>query len=203
MHFGRESFPPLPLPATPLRRTERKREPAPPALVGKINLNIIDGKQVSAYPSVTLDIENLMNWTNAQLKLRYRYVETDLSKFSFSPTELPVLYITGWTALPELSDKTKDKLREYLMAGGTLVVHANCGRPEFNESFIKLQKQLFPDRPMGWLPPDHAVYSCLYKIDSMQLSQGFWGVDGDGFHGTAHADGDEHRLPGGDFVFAL
>src|SRR5262245_52251008 len=56
---GGEAFAPLPLPATPVRRTERKREPAPPALVGKINLNIIDGKQVSAYPSVTLDIENL------------------------------------------------------------------------------------------------------------------------------------------------
>src|ERR1700761_147212 len=49
---GGESFPPLPLPATPLRRTERKKEPAPPALVGKIDLNILDGKKVSAYPSV-------------------------------------------------------------------------------------------------------------------------------------------------------
>src|SRR5438046_1415484 len=82
---GGESFPPLPLPATPLRRTERKKDPAPPALVGKINLNIIDGKAVSSYPSVTLDIENLMAWTNRQLQLNYRYVETDLSKFSFSP----------------------------------------------------------------------------------------------------------------------
>src|SRR4051812_11126403 len=62
---GGESFPPLPLPATPLRRTERKRDPAPPALVGKINLNVIDGRKVSSYPSVTLDIENLMNWANS------------------------------------------------------------------------------------------------------------------------------------------
>ncbi|MCL2640517.1 MAG: DUF4159 domain-containing protein [Phycisphaerales bacterium] len=168
---GGESFPPLPLPATPVRRTERKREPAPPALIGKINLNIIDGKQISAYPSVTLDIENLMNWTNAQLKLRYRYIETDLSKFSFQPTELPVLYITGWTPLPEFSEAVKEKLREYLMAGGTLIVHANCGRPEFNESFIKLQKELFPDRPMGWLPPDHPVYSCLHRIEQMRFRE--------------------------------
>ena len=65
----------------------------------------MDGKTISAYPSVTLDIENLMNWTNNQLQLRYRYVETDLSKFSFSPTELPVLYITGWTPLPDMSEK--------------------------------------------------------------------------------------------------
>ncbi|MGO8748362.1 MAG: hypothetical protein ACLQNE_20505, partial [Thermoguttaceae bacterium] len=33
---GGESFPPLPLPATPLRRSEKKRPPAPPALVGKM-----------------------------------------------------------------------------------------------------------------------------------------------------------------------
>src|SRR6478672_8228067 len=72
---GGESFPPLPLPATPLRRTERKNEPAPPALVGKINLTSIDtagGRGITAYPSVTLDIKNLMDWTNAQLQLRYR-----------------------------------------------------------------------------------------------------------------------------------
>ncbi len=33
---GGESFPPLPLPATPLRRSEKKRPPSPPALVGKM-----------------------------------------------------------------------------------------------------------------------------------------------------------------------
>jgi hypothetical protein len=169
---GGESFPPLPLPGTPVRRTERKKDPAPPALVGKINLNVIDGKTVSSYPSVTLDIENLMSWTNNQLQLRYRYVETDLSKFSFSPTELPVLYITGWTPLPEMSDKTKQNIRDYLMAGGTLIVHANCGRPEFQQSFVKLQGQLFPDRPMGWLPPDHPIYSCLHRMDVMRFREG-------------------------------
>jgi hypothetical protein len=31
---GGESFPPLPLPAPPLRRTEKKRQPSPPKLVG-------------------------------------------------------------------------------------------------------------------------------------------------------------------------
>jgi hypothetical protein len=117
-----------------------------------------------------------MNWTNAQLQLRYRYVETDLTKFSFSPTELPVLYITGWTPLPQLTDKTKDALRQYLYSGGTLIVHANCGRPEFNDSFKKLQGELFPDRPMGWLPPDHPIYSCLHKITKMRFrkDEGDW-----------------------------
>lgn len=117
-----------------------------------------------------------MSWTNTQLQLRYRYVETDLSKFSFSPAELPVLYLTGWTPLPDLSDKTKQNLRDYLLAGGTLIVHANCGRPEFNDSFKKLQSQLFPDRPLGLLPPDHPIYSCLNRIDTMKFrdSDGPW-----------------------------
>ncbi|HVT83167.1 MAG TPA: DUF4159 domain-containing protein, partial [Phycisphaerae bacterium] len=115
---------------------------------------------------------NLMSWTNNQLQLRYRHIETDLSKFRFSPTELPVLYITGWTPLPAMSDKTKQNIRQYLMGGGTLVVHANCGRPEFNDSFIKLQQELFPDRPMGWLPPDHPIYSCLHRIDTMKFRDG-------------------------------
>lgn len=166
---GGESFPPLPLPATPIRRTERKREPAPPALVGKINLNTMKDGKAASYPSVTIDIENLMNWTNAQLKLRYRYIDTDLTKFSYSPTELPVLYITGWTKLPDLSEKVKQKLRDYLLAGGTFVVHSNCGRPEFNESFEKLQAELFPDRPLAAIPTDHPLYSCLNKINSMKV----------------------------------
>ena len=48
---GGESFPPLPLPATPLRRSEKKRPPSPPALVGKVALGATrwitkDGKRV-------------------------------------------------------------------------------------------------------------------------------------------------------------
>src|SRR5690348_13489635 len=33
---GGEGVPPLPLPATPLRRSERKREPSPPKVIGKV-----------------------------------------------------------------------------------------------------------------------------------------------------------------------
>ena len=33
---GGEAMPPLPLPATPLRRSEKKRPPSPTALIGKV-----------------------------------------------------------------------------------------------------------------------------------------------------------------------
>ena len=63
-----------------------------------------------------------------------------------------MLYLTGWTPLPEFSDTVVQKLRDYLVAGGTLIVHANCGRPEFNKSFMELQAKLFPDRPHDLAP---------------------------------------------------
>src|SRR5688572_3766719 len=34
-----EGVPPLPLPATPMRRSEKKREPSPPALVGNVSFS--------------------------------------------------------------------------------------------------------------------------------------------------------------------
>ena len=76
-----ESLPPLPLPATPLRRSERKRQPAPPALVGMINFSqsrvtVVAGqrKRVSVFPTTQIDIERLMKHANRRLKIRYRFI---------------------------------------------------------------------------------------------------------------------------------
>ena len=41
-----ESMPPLPLPATPLRRSEPKAEPAPPLMIAKLESN-----ETSSHPS--------------------------------------------------------------------------------------------------------------------------------------------------------
>ncbi len=169
---GGESTAPLPLPATPQRRSEHKRKPAPPALIGMINLNVIADHKVSNYPTETIDIETLMHWTNAQLSLHYRYVQVDLSRFSWSPTQLPVLYLTGWTPLPQFSPEIMAKLRGYITAGGTLLVNASCGRPEFNNSFAAFEHQLFPNRPMAALPLDDPMYHCLNRISTMRVRKG-------------------------------
>ena len=151
-----ESLPPLPLPATPLRRSERKRQPSPPGLVGMINFSesgfkIVDGqrRQVSAFPTTQIDIERLMSFTNHRLNIRYRYLSMTLAKFSWDPTELPLLYITGWTPVPKLSDELMAKLRRYLYDGGTLVVHAQCGRKEFRDTARQMIQDLFPDRRLA------------------------------------------------------
>src|SRR5262252_11168813 len=66
-----EGFPPLPLPATPLRRSEKKREPSPPALVGSVTFAKANGWQTTI-----IDIEKWVEFTNSALNQRYRFVGT-------------------------------------------------------------------------------------------------------------------------------
>jgi Domain of unknown function (DUF4159) len=169
-----EGFPPLPLPATPLRRSEKKREPSPPALVGLITFSDTSVRKAGAdWATTTLDLEEWVRWTNNQLGQRYneKYT-TDFSKFSYDPTELPILYFTGWKPLPQFDEATLQKLRQYLMDGGTWVVHSNCGRPEFNASFKREIARLFPDREMAAIPTDHPIYSSFYPITEMRVRKG-------------------------------
>src|SRR5215470_10125726 len=92
-----EGFPPLPLPATPLRRTEKKREPSPPALVGSVTFSPIMLRGSNAnWETTIIDIEKWVQFTNTQLGQQYRYVSTDFAKFSYDPAELSILYFTGW-----------------------------------------------------------------------------------------------------------
>jgi len=171
-----ESIPPLPLPATPLRRSEKKRQPAPPALVGMINFSeagfrIVNGKRVqtSAFPTTQIDIERLVKFANHRLKIRYRYVPMTLGKFSWDPTEMPLLYLTGWTPMPRLSDPMLERLRRYLYDGGTLVIHAQCGRAEFVETARREIARLLPNRRLAPIDTDSPLFNAFFKVTRMRF----------------------------------
>lgn len=168
-----EGMPPLPLPATTLRRSEKKREPSPPALVGNITFPAQALQQTGAkWGTTVIDIERWVKWSNNQLGQKYRFVNTDFAHFSYDPAELPILYFTGWQTMPNFDDATIVKLRQYLADGGTLVVSSSCGRPEFNQSFQRQIKRVFPDREMSGLPTDHPLYSSFYPITQMRVREG-------------------------------
>jgi len=177
---GGESFPPLPLPATPLRRTERKREPSPPALVGQVKFakkefKEIDGQRVAveAFPSVKVDLEALMQATNQQLKIKYKYQQdVEFEKFSYDPAELPILFFTGWKHFDGFDDTLKANLVRYLNDGGTLVINSSCGRDEFNKSVVKALAETFPHRQLAPLPDDHPIFHCFHDISELKVRQG-------------------------------
>lgn len=162
---GGEGYPPLPLPVTPVRRSERKREPAPPVLVAKI--------QYDRDPyNVTNDVRTLLQWARKPIKITYRPVQIGWRTFGFDPTEIPIAYITGHDPVGKLSADQVQKLRAYLYSGGTLIANACCGAPQFTERFRKLSAELFPDRPLRRLSPTHPIFHCYEQISNVRYQKG-------------------------------
>jgi len=172
---GGESVPPLPLPATPLRRTERKRPPAPPALIGKLEYGKIvwatddNGRRYSYRDWTTdpLDLDNLMKLANNALQMNYRGVKTNFEEFSYRPDELPILYLTGHEAV-SLSPEQREKLLWYLNDGGYLYADACCGAEDFWKSFLVEMKAIFPRRKLYQLEADHPVFDCYYPLANVK-----------------------------------
>jgi len=175
---GGEGVPPLPLPATPLRRTERKRQPSPPVLIGKITwgqkrtLPEPDGTSFTYFdwnldPS---DVRNLTEFANRNLVIWYKPTNIDLNKFSFDPDEIPILYITGFRPI-SLNKRNIQMLREYLLAGGFLWGDACRGSKYFSDSFRNLVKEIFPEAEFSPLPLDHPLYHSFATIEKVKYSQ--------------------------------
>jgi hypothetical protein len=82
---------------------------------------------------------------------------------------MPLLYLTGWTPMPKLSDEMIEKLRRYLYDGGTLVLHAQCGRPEFNKSAREEIARILPNRQLAALDTDSPLFTSYYTIRNMRF----------------------------------
>lgn len=171
---GGESFPPLPLPATPLRRTELKRPPSPPVLVGKVAYGevhwVTKGGKKIAYRDWTTDpgdIATLLKWAGGQLGIRYSHIEVDLKKLPETPQEMPILYFTGHEAV-SFTDRIRKRLRQFVLDGGYIWGDACCGSPDFAGSFPAEMKKVFPNRPLAPLEKDHPVWSCFYRIPEVE-----------------------------------
>ncbi len=167
---GGESFPPLPLPVTPLRRTEKKRPPSPPALIGKMALGPVrfltkGGKRVRYRDWMTdpADLDSLLAWTNQKLGIHYRKVEADFEHFSFDPRELPALLFAGHNRF-RIDDEIRRKLARYVLDGGMIIGDACCGWKDFNESFRREMEAIFPGRPLRKLAPDDPLLASYYKL---------------------------------------
>jgi hypothetical protein len=168
---GGESFPPLPLPATPLRRSEKKRPPAPPALIGKLQYGKIvegtdgEGRKYS-YRDWTTDpgdLNGLMDHVKTDLKLSYRGMQVTVNDFQFDPQQIPILYLTGHEPI-SFTPEIRKKLRWFINDGGTVIADACCGSKAFRESFVKEFDEIFPHHKMQVLPEDHPVYKSFYDI---------------------------------------
>jgi hypothetical protein len=160
-----EGFPPLPLPAVPQRRSEKKRPPAPPMLIGNVSNFSFEGWQGS--PGA---VDTLLGNARGRLNLWYGWEQVDIRtlarEFTSGVTRrTPILYLCAYYPL-NLSNDQRSALREYVAAGGTLLINA-CGQDAAFAAAEKELEQMFPKVPLRTLPPDHPVYHSYFDMTTV------------------------------------
>lgn len=103
------------------------------------------------------DAANLARWTGKQLEhdLNWQIVNMEVSPDDLH--DAPILYVSGSQTLA-FSPAKLAKFREFVEGGGMIVGNADCGKPEFAKSFVRLGVDLFPHYEFRQLPPNHPIY---------------------------------------------
>jgi hypothetical protein len=174
---GGEGFPPLPLPATPLRRSERKREPIPPSLFGKVmwgeqssfTYSTGETAKISDWNLCPADLQHLFKKVQSKLGLQYGYDEVSLPSFNGDPDKMPVLFFSGTRTL-KLDAASLAKLRAYVLKGGMLCFDSVAGSPYFYNSSRELMQQAFPELAWHLIPPDHPLYHMVNDVNTAHYS---------------------------------
>ncbi|MBN1557077.1 MAG: DUF4159 domain-containing protein [Lentisphaerae bacterium] len=166
MTKGGESFPPLPLPVVPQRRTEKKRPPAPPKLIANVENISFDGWRGS--PGA---VDTLLRTARQRLKLWYGWEQLDIRSVVRAHTSgviqrTPVLFMCAYYPVA-FDAATCTALRDYLLNGGTVVVNC-CGRRDAFASVRDAFEQVLPKHPLRRLPADHPLYHAYYDITQVR-----------------------------------
>lgn len=170
-----EGIAPLPLPVTPMRRSEPKAEPSPPLFAAKLIYG--DTQDYTPNPG---DLDNLMRHARYDLGLWYGWKVFDLEELvamnkAGKQAQLPMFYITGYEAFKFTPDQ-RDALRQYILDGGTLLGDATLGSPEFTASFRAEMRAMFPDRSLDILQVDHPIfrsYRAYTNVHYFNVEEGF------------------------------
>ncbi|MBP5321624.1 MAG: DUF4159 domain-containing protein [Kiritimatiellae bacterium] len=165
MRQGGEALPPLPLPATPLRRSEKKRPPSPSTFIGKVvwggylDYTWESGQvtRVFDWNMVPADCQSLLRMATRHLNMEYKVETVSLDSFTAMPGEIPVLYFSGGRSL-NFTKKERETLRHYLLAGGTVWFDSIVGSPFFYKSALSELAQILPEAQIRRLPDDHPVF---------------------------------------------
>jgi hypothetical protein len=161
-----EGMPPLPLPVTPLRRSEPKAEPAPPIMMAKLEYGT--SQDWNTDPG---DVDNLMRHCRYELGLWYGWKPWNVDELvaqhqAGKTSKIPILYVSGHEAFT-FTKPQREAIRQYVLDGGTLLGDACCGRPEFTTSFRGEVLAMFPDRAFDLLESDHPIYRAFYPYNNV------------------------------------
>lgn len=160
-----EGVPPLPLPATPIRRSEHKRQPSPAKLIAKVvwgesaPFTYENGESctIADWNLCPADLQQLLQKTHRTLGLAYGADTVDLGTFDGDPAKIAVLFFSGTRSL-KFSPRQLELLRAYTLNGGMLVFDSVAGSPYFYDAVKSALAAAFPDQALRVIPADHPFY---------------------------------------------
>ncbi|MCP4613389.1 MAG: DUF4159 domain-containing protein [Planctomycetes bacterium] len=169
-----EALPPLPLPATPLRRTERKKPPQPDYLVGKViwgeSASFVDSSgdkmDIADWNLCPTDMEKFVG-NGRSMDLKYHWQNVNLNDFHFDAKKLPALLFSGVRTL-RLSQTHIQALREYVLNGGMVICDSIAGSPFFYDSARKVFLEAFPESRFREIPGDHPLYHMMTDVEKVK-----------------------------------
>jgi hypothetical protein len=168
-----ESMPPLPLPATPIRRSEPKAEPQAPLMIAKLEYGTTQDWNTD--PG---DVDNLMRTVRSELALWYGWKHWNVNELvatykAGQKSSIPILYMSGHEAFV-FTPEQRAAVRQYVLDGGTLLGDACCGRDEFTDSFQQEVGKMFPDRSFDLLEVDHPIYRAYHDYSKSPVVYQIW-----------------------------
>ncbi|HEV2294490.1 MAG TPA: DUF4159 domain-containing protein [Tepidisphaeraceae bacterium] len=82
--------------------------------------------------------------------------------------DAPIVYLASHDPVP-LSDEHVQQLRAFTENGGLLFTHADADSSTFNQFGEEIAGRLFPQYEMRDLPPEHDVYSIVYRLSGEKV----------------------------------
>lgn len=155
-------------PVVPQARSEKKKPPRPPTMFTKLTS-----------PRGPMDWNTRPNDLNNLLKLMKKTIDVDFvsevkafEQVQVEPDKNPILYRSGHFNF-EFTPAERQKLREFLLGGGTIVFNAGMGSKPFYNSAIKEMGLIFPEAPVQRLSADHPIFHSYYDVPTVRYGAAF------------------------------
>jgi hypothetical protein len=116
------------------------------------------------------DLANLTRWITQTFEKTVNWQIVNLRVPATEWHDAPILYIAGNQA-PEFSDEDLDKLRRFVLQGGTILSVAECSGKAFTQAMRKTYQKILPNYELTAVAGDHPFYHLHYDVqDKARLS---------------------------------
>ncbi len=114
--------------------------------------------------------EKFLNTVNREtnVKTEARFEQTKLAKPELF--EYPFAVMTG-EGLFNLLEQERQNLKSYLERGGFLLASAGCSSQEWNQSFRREMKRIFPEDELQPISLEHPIFRTVFDITSVRLKK--------------------------------